>query len=150
GEVIVGPLLHGQDGGLDAAMRSQEQRLQLGLLLLEPGEYFNAVHPGQVQIEQGHVEALVSGCGQGFLAAGGSGDRHALALEATNQGAATLLVVIHDEEAQGGGVSGRHGTSRDGAAGPRAGGRPGTVNQKRLPRPGSLSTQTWPPPCSTM
>ena len=98
-QVVVGAFLHGRHGRLDAAVGRQQKRLQVGLPLLELLQQLDAVDPRQVQVEDGHVEARLGGDLQGLLAAAGVGDGQALALEAADQRAAHLLVVVHEQQA---------------------------------------------------
>ena len=99
GQVVVGALLHGGDRRLHAAVGGQEQRLQVGLPHLEPLQQLQAIHAWHVQVEHGHVKAGVGRDPQGLLAARGGVHGHPLALEAADQGATHLLVVVHDQEA---------------------------------------------------
>jgi hypothetical protein len=79
-------------------VRRQHDRFQLRLLLLEAGQQVDAVHPRQVQVEQGDVEAGGRGLLEGLL--GAARGRHLVPLprEAVHQGLAQLPVVIDDQE----------------------------------------------------
>ena len=97
-EVIVGAALHGLDGRLHAAVRGQQQHFHLRLGCLELLEQLDAAHPRQVQVEQGHVEAVLVQERHGLLGAGGVDQIQALALETLDQSLPQLLVVIDNQQ----------------------------------------------------
>ncbi len=98
GEVIVGPALHGLDGGFHAPVSRQHQGFKLRLSFLELVQQLDAGQVGQVKIEEGHVEAFLLGPVQGVGGSGGGSHLHALTPKASFQGLPQLIVVIHNQQ----------------------------------------------------
>ena len=107
GEVVVGAMLHRLDGGLDAAVGGEHDGFELRLTFLELLQELDAVHARHVQVEQGDVAAGRQHL-QCFFAGAGRRDVQALLLKALAKRLPQLLVVIDDQQADGG-VRGCHG-----------------------------------------
>ncbi len=73
GEVGVGPLLHGGDGGLDGAMPGDDDHLRLGEFLLGFSEDFQTVGSSHHQVGEDDIELLAFDSAKCFLTVGGDG-----------------------------------------------------------------------------
>jgi len=58
GEVVEGAQPHRLDGGLHVGEPGHDDRLQLGVLLADPGEDVDPVRVGKLEVEQEHVPLL--------------------------------------------------------------------------------------------
>jgi hypothetical protein len=100
-EIIVGTLLHGLDRRLNAAMRREQKRFELWLLLFQLREQLDAAFAWQMEIEESHVAADVLGFRKCLLGVGGGGDFHPLALEAARQRLPELVIIVNYEQTDG-------------------------------------------------
>ena len=140
GEVVEGPLAHGLDRGVDAAVGGHEDDARARLLaldLLEEGDTGEVRH---LEVGEHDVEGLPPEGGEGGLAA--RRGRHLVAFRAQDQAEDLELgrLVVDDEDPR---LHAR--ASRVPPASRSAGGRTGRTRRTVVPPPGVESSATCPP-----
>ena len=97
GDVVVGPVPHGLDGGLELLAHRDDDHFDVRVVFLRDLQDLEAADARQPYVEQHQVDLFLFHHLQGGLARGGP--QHAvLALQESGQRVAHTLVVIDDED----------------------------------------------------